>query len=90
MLVSASERKRVQASAMPEKGDRQRIAKWPVVEYQSLVLTSFFRLSLETILCPSLSTEIAFLVDLNHFLRDIFFKRKNPVKRARVHKSILI
>ena len=30
-----------QARATPEKGDSQRVAKWPIVEYQSLVLTSF-------------------------------------------------
>ena len=29
---------------MPEKGDSQRVAEWPNVEYQSLVLTSFLRL----------------------------------------------
>ena len=31
-----------------------------------------------------------FLVVLNHFLRDLFLKRKNLVKRARFHKSMLI
>ena len=25
----------------PEKGDSQRVAKWPIVEYQSLVLMCF-------------------------------------------------
>ena len=35
-----------QARATPEKGDSQRVAKWPIVKYQSLVLNSFFRLSL--------------------------------------------
>ena len=31
---------------MPEKGDSQGVAKWPIVENQSLVLTSLFRLSI--------------------------------------------
>ena len=31
-----------QARATPEKGDSQSVAKWPIVEYQSLVLISFF------------------------------------------------
>ena len=31
---------------MSEKGDSQRVAEWPIVEYQSLVLTSFLRLSI--------------------------------------------
>ena len=35
-----------QARATPEKGDSQRIAEWPIVEYQSLVLNSFLRLSI--------------------------------------------
>ena len=33
-------------SDAPVKGDSQRLAKRPIVEYQSLVLTSFFRLSI--------------------------------------------
>ena len=36
-----------QARATPEKEDSQRVAKWPIIEYQSLVLISFFRLSNE-------------------------------------------
>ena len=31
----------------PEKGDSQRVAKLPIVEYQTLVLISFFRLSIK-------------------------------------------
>ena len=38
-----------QGPATPEKGDSQHVAKWPIIEYQSLVLISFFRLSIKDI-----------------------------------------
>ena len=49
-----------QAPATPEKGDSQRVAKWPIVEYQILVLISFFRLYIEQ------------LSDVEH-LKDLFY-----------------
>ena len=38
-----------QARAMPEKEDSQCIAERPIAEYQSLVLTSFLRFSIDNI-----------------------------------------
>ena len=47
-----------QAHATSEKGDSQHVAKWPIIEYQSLVLTSFFQLSIIQILVIFVETKV--------------------------------
>ena len=61
-------------TATLEKGDSQRDAKWPIVEYQSLVLISFFRLSIgsRSRTCLTISLVFLFLFHFIHSFHESF------------------